>query len=263
MKNGIIVPCYNEADRLKFDEFKTFLNENPNYLICFVNDGSKDETLNQLINFKMSHNNVIIHNLPQNCGKAEAVRQGVSKILEIDSIQNVGFLDADLATGFDDYKRLVSTMKFGNLEMVFGSRKMKGGEEIERSLFRKLASLLVGMMIKVIVGMPIQDTQCGAKVFTQRLARQIFKNPFQSRWLFDVEIFIRVKNIFKNKAMKKIKEIALNNWEEVDGSKITLKDSLKFPVQLFEIGYDYKLKPKILNINYQIRQLTTVVNPAA
>lgn len=264
MKNGIIVPCYNEADRLKFEEFSTFLNNNPNYIICFVNDGSKDETLNQLLSFKaIQGDNVIVHNLPENAGKAEAVRQGACKLLEDTSVDNLGFLDADLATGFADYQRLVSRLEFGKKEMVFGSRKMGEANEIERSAFRKLASMMVGMIIKLIVGMPIKDTQCGAKVFTRELANEIFQVPFQSRWLFDVEIFIRVNNIFKNESMNKIEEIALDNWEEVEGSKITLMDSLKFPLQLFEIGFDYKLRPKILNINYRINKLSNPVKTAA
>jgi len=121
----------------------------------------------------------------------------------------------------------------------------------------------VGLLIKLIVGLPIKDTQCGAKVFSRALAKRVFQNTFQSRWLFDVEIFIRIKNLFKKQSMKKIEELALHSWEEVEGSKITLMDSLKFPLQLFEIGYDYKLKPKILNINYQINKLKSPVNTAA
>lgn len=41
----IVVPCYNEAGRLKSDEFLTFARDTPETLLLFVNDGSNDETL--------------------------------------------------------------------------------------------------------------------------------------------------------------------------------------------------------------------------
>ncbi len=47
-KTGIVIPCYNEENRLPQDAFIVFLKENPNYFICFVNDGSKDKTLSVL-----------------------------------------------------------------------------------------------------------------------------------------------------------------------------------------------------------------------
>lgn len=265
MKNGVIVPCYNEADRLKFNEFASFLNQNSSYVLCFVNDGSKDDTLNQLLKFQNENSNlnIIVHNLESNAGKAEAVRQGALRLLEIESVKSMGFLDADLATGFDDYLRLSSALKFRNLAMVFGSRKMDNSNDIERSGFRKFASMLVGMMIKMIVGMPIKDTQCGAKIFSRSLSEKVFKKNFQSRWLFDVEIFIRVNNLFKSESKNKIAELGLHNWEEVEGSKITLKDSLKFPMQLLEIAYDYRLRPRLASVNYQIGKVTSPLMPAA
>jgi len=168
MKNGIVIPCYNEANRLQFDVFQSFIDQNSSYLLCFVNDGSKDETLDQLQEFALSNKEqVLVYDMPQNGGKGEAVRQGVKFLLKESKVENIGFLDADLATGFDDYKRLLSVLKFGNYNMILGSRKMDADMDIERSAFRKLASALVGFMIKIIIGMPVNDTQCGAKVFTR------------------------------------------------------------------------------------------------
>ena len=45
---GVVIPCYNEAERLLSDEFKTFVHKNLGYHLCFVNDGSKDNTLEVL-----------------------------------------------------------------------------------------------------------------------------------------------------------------------------------------------------------------------
>jgi dolichyl-phosphate beta-glucosyltransferase len=41
---AIVVPCFNEEKKLSISDYRAFLNENPNSFICFVNDGSTDET---------------------------------------------------------------------------------------------------------------------------------------------------------------------------------------------------------------------------
>ncbi len=262
MRNLIIIPCYNEANRLKFDVFQEFINTHSNYQICFVNDGSKDETLDQLNAFaKKNTKQVIVHNMPQNGGKATAVQSGMNHVLENYTLDTIGFIDADLATGFDDYKTLVKTLKSEDLKMVFGSRKMEAAGNIERSVFRQFASWLIGAMIKVIIGLPVQDTQCGAKVFTPKTAQYLFNRKFMSRWLFDVEMFIRIKSRYQKDTMNCIKEVAVMNWEEVDGSHITLQDSLKFPKELLEIGYAYNVQPRL---SYILKPQIPVIrtNPA-
>ena len=45
MKTGIIIPCYNEEKRLNVQAFIDFIKTHDNYHLCFVNDGSKDNTL--------------------------------------------------------------------------------------------------------------------------------------------------------------------------------------------------------------------------
>ena len=49
---GVVIPCYNEAERLLSDEFTNFVDSNSGYHLCFVNDGSKDNTLGVLNKLK-------------------------------------------------------------------------------------------------------------------------------------------------------------------------------------------------------------------
>ncbi len=259
MRNGIIIPCYNEANRLKFDEFTAFIQSNNEYSLCFVNDGSKDETLNQLNAFqKTNPARIYIYDMPQNGGKAEAVRCGSNWMLENTDVQNIGFLDADLATGFADYTMLNDTLIKEDKKMVIGSRKLEEENNIDRSLFRSLASNIIGFMIKMIVGLQIKDTQCGAKVFNRTTAQYVFNQSFKSRWLFDVEMFIRMKRLYAGATMNHISEVAISEWEEVEGSHITLKDSMKFPIQLLEIAFVYNILPKV----EMVSNILGMMNPA-
>ena len=44
----IIIPCFNEADRFKREQYLSFLQQVPDIDLCFVNDGSRDDTLRVL-----------------------------------------------------------------------------------------------------------------------------------------------------------------------------------------------------------------------
>ncbi|MFT5078790.1 MAG: dolichyl-phosphate beta-glucosyltransferase [Saprospiraceae bacterium] len=241
MKTGIIIPCYNEEKRLNQDAFVKFIKENPEYHLCFVNDGSTDDTASVL---KAMRNqaplDITIIDIKKNMGKATAVRAGARYLYTKDDIAYLGFMDADLSTDFKDFKDLVKTLKSNNnLSVVFGSRN-SGVTGVERNLVRGLFSKVIKIFILFILGLPILDTQCGAKVFTKSIVPVVYGEAFISRWLFDVEIFLRLKAFFgKQKVMNIIREQALMRWVHVDDSKLGLKESLVIPARLFHIWTRY------------------------
>ncbi|ANW96902.1 glycosyl transferase family 2 [Wenyingzhuangia fucanilytica] len=243
MKTGIIIPCYNEANRLNVNEFIRFAKENKNYHLCFVNDGSKDNTLEVLENLQTkSPNNITVIDVKINAGKAAAVRTGVKYLNRMEDISYIGFMDADLSTDFNDFKKLVRTLKFRDeLTFVYGSRG-KGEGQIERSFFRNVFSKMVKMIVLMILGLPIEDTQCGAKVFKKEIINVAYKDKFLTRWLFDVEIFIRLKKYYGSKViMNKIYEQPLTKWVHVDDSKLGVKDAVQIPYMLLSIWFSYNI----------------------
>jgi len=46
---GVVIPCYNEEERLLSNAFLDYIDTNSGYHLCFVNDGSKDRTLDQIL----------------------------------------------------------------------------------------------------------------------------------------------------------------------------------------------------------------------
>ena len=224
MKNGIVIPCYNEEQRLPVQKFISFAQQNSDYVLCFVNDGSADDTISVLKEIQSaSPANVRIVDVEQNAGKANAVTQGARDLYTHTQVQNIGFLDADLATDFNDYQALVNEL--GSAKVVIGSRR-GGAEQVERSFLRNLFSNTIKLMIQFITRLPIADTQCGAKVFSRSVIPTIFNQGFASKWLFDVEIFLRLKqSLGKKQLLQVFVEKPLQRWEEVEGSKLNLKDS--------------------------------------
>ena len=254
MENAIIVPCYNEAGRLDLDAFQEFLNQNDNYSICFVNDGSSDNTLEVLKSFQANcSSRVHVYDAPKNNGKAEAIRSGVNYMLENSQARKIGFMDADLATGFEDYENLADSLEddIDTDGMVIGSRTRVNTAHIQRSAFRSASSNAFNIVIQWILGLRINDTQCGAKVFARNTANTLFKKAFISKWLFDIELLMRMRNKYgKNNMLNKFKEVSLQKWTEVEGSKITLKDAVQFPIQLMKIALNYNFKP-FLNFSFR------------
>ncbi|MDO6738188.1 glycosyltransferase [Wenyingzhuangia sp. 2_MG-2023] len=243
MKTGIIIPCYNEAKRLNTKAFAEFANNHNDFHICFVNDGSSDNTLEVLESVeKCSPENISVIDVKINAGKAAAVRSGVKYLQQFEDVSYVGFIDADLSTDFEDFKNLVKTLKSNeDLTFVYGSRG-KGEGEIERNFFRNVFSKIIKSIVFLILGLPIEDTQCGAKVFKKEIINIAYGRTFLTRWLFDVEIFIRLKEYYGSKeVMTKIYEQPLTRWVHVDDSKLGMKDAIQIPYKLLSIWFSYSV----------------------
>lgn len=239
---AVVIPCYNEESRLKSDYFTKFAETNHGYQLCFVNDGSKDKTLEVLKELQKGHEDYItVYDCAQNGGKAEAVRQGIHHMLKDPQVDYIGFLDADLSTNFADFEDLVTTISNSDYQIVSGSRISRMGANIAKESSREIISLTINKIIQKILGMPFKDTQCGAKVFTREAAEYAFKDKFLTAWIFDVEIFKRMtKKYGSEKAQELLCEQPLKRWVHEDGSKLSMKDSIKIVFQLVQIAVSYR-----------------------
>lgn len=239
---AIIIPCYNEEKRLKLDDFRAFLNQHNQYLLCFVNDGSSDNTAGVLENLRIEYSSqVIVIDCIENLGKAGAVRTGVNYLKNKGTLNYIGFLDADLSTDFRDFLNIVDVIKGSKFKIVSGSRIIRMGAKIVKKSSRSIISKSINFLICLILGMNFHDTQCGAKIMTKDMAEAAFRKPFLTRWLFDVEIFMRMKVLYgKDGVNEFICEQPLNRWVHTEDSKLGLKDSLQIIFQLFQITYAYK-----------------------
>jgi CheY-like chemotaxis protein len=239
---GVVIPCYNEEKRLASDEFKQFVNSNLGYHLCFVNDGSEDNTLDVLHKLKKgSEGRISIYNCKENFGKAEAVRLGMLHLSKQQQFDYIGFLDADLSTNFEDFDALVDTIDASNFKIVSGSRITRMGAEIKKKSARAIISNAINFIIRKTLGMDFKDTQCGAKIMTIDVIEDTFQTKFLTRWLFDVEIFMRMRKKYGlEKAKTLLCEKPLNRWVHKDGSKVSYKDSFKILSQIVQIAFHYK-----------------------
>ena len=177
----IVIPCYNEEKGLDKKAYFNFIDNHSNALVCFVNDGSTDNTANILTNFIEAYpNNVAVINCVENVGKAEAIRKAFTECNKNYNFKYIAYLDADLATSLEECVSLVSYFN-ESIQFVFGSRIMKVGSTIKRSQSRFLIGRIIATAISNILNLKVYDTQCGCKLFTKKLSKVAFKDPFISK----------------------------------------------------------------------------------
>lgn len=244
---SIVIPCYNEEKRLPLSEFDAFLSKDSKTILCFVNDGSTDNTQEVLLKLKHKFKNVDIVSYSGNVGKAEAVRKGIKHCNEKFKNDFIAYLDADLATSLEECIELSSYLN-SDISFVFGSRIMKIGSVIVRNNYRFLVGRIVATFISRILKLKVYDTQCGCKIFTKSLSENIFKDPFISKWLFDVEIFQRIILLYgRSQILNKIIEVPLKRWIDKDGSKVKISYFFRMLMDLYFINKRYNTKETTFN----------------
>jgi len=234
----IIIPCYNEEKRINIEKFVNFSNANP-VSFYFVNDGSTDNTIDKIdyIISKTTNNSKL--NLSQNVGKAECVRLAMLEASEKYQTDLFGYWDADLATPLGEIMQFIAICKSKNCIMIFGSRFKKIGNKIERNFLRHFLGRIIATLASSLLGLGIYDTQCGAKIFKKQYIFKLFEKPFYTKWLFDIEIFFRLKDDMK---INKLYEKTLDEWIDIKGSKLSLKDFIKTPIEIVKIYFYYRFK---------------------
>lgn len=243
----VVVPCYNEAARLDAAAFQEFIEEFDDTSIVFVDDGSSDDTQGVLEELsRIDPTRMFVLSLSVNSGKAEAVRRGVlwSRRLNPDYI---GYLDADLATPLSVMTQFKDVLdRCPRVELVLGTRIRLSGRDIDRTWTRRLLSRLFVTVATAAVRVQLHDTQCGAKLFRNNdLLNAIFASPFESRWIFDVEVLARVRAVLplhSDSALRQaIYELPLDQWREQAGSKLKSSDYLRAIAELSSIFAQYTL----------------------
>jgi glycosyltransferase involved in cell wall biosynthesis len=240
----IIIPVYNEANRLNQAAYLAHLAQERNHHLLFVNDGSTDQSQYVLEQLKANNPQQIdFLTLAHNQGKAEAIRQGFMQAYR-QSFDFIGYFDADLATPLNQINLLEGAIDQNSAYQIsIGSRVQLHGYKIERKATRHYLGRIFATLVSMLFGFTIYDTQCGAKLFTANSATvQLFDSPFISRWFFDIEIFVRwQKQQGKTNFNESVIEVPLHEWHEQGQSKLKWSDFLTSPYQLLRIKQKYHI----------------------
>ena len=149
MTISIIIPCFNEEESLplfyaEMEKTKSQIDDNFEYI--FVNDGSKDRTLQVLRDLNQADKNVHYLSFSRNFGKEAALYAGLKHATG----DLVTVMDADL----QDPPELLLTMKSmleknPDLDCVGTRRTTRDGEPPIRSFFAKMFYKLINRISQV------------------------------------------------------------------------------------------------------------------
>lgn len=248
MSKALVIPCYNEALRLPMAEIEHLLTHLPDLKILLVDDGSKDKTAEILNRLAIKHSQIEALILPENRGKAEAVRAGLIHLME-NNVGWVGYADADFATPASELIRLYEIAEKVRPELLIGSRVLLLGTNIDRKPKRHYLGRVFATFASMALDLKVYDTQCGAKFFRNSPeVLEALREPFFSRWAFDVELIARLKLIYPLRARTTFIEVPLLEWRDVGGSKLKMSSMIKAGLDLFLIALRLRKQRRLAGI---------------
>ena len=232
----VIVPAFNEEERLSSGNVFNEILALPDISFCFVNDGSTDQTMTILSQFSKANGDLLV-DLPENVGKAEAIRLGFQHVMSHSPPKYIGFLDADSAFSGAAFESFVAGalerfLSDGELAAVISSRVQLAGRNIERSTFRHYISRILITLIGFAVPNLPYDSQSGLKIFRNSSElRNAMSKPFKTRWFFDIELLIRTNWL----ASGMVWEEPVLEWRDVAGSHLSLLKAPQLVVEIFRV----------------------------
>ncbi len=236
---GVVVPCFNEAARLQ-PAGLTRLLERAGLHLYLVDDGSTDSTAAVLEAFAATSPDRV-HTLSTgvNVGKGEAVRTGL-RAVGAAGHGLAAYYDADLATSPADLGALIdAAQRTPELMVVLASRVALLGHRVRRRRARHYVGRVFATASSLVLRTTVYDTQCGAKVL--RTGAQLdaaLREPFMSRWAFDVELLGRLlagTGTTPPVPAEAMLEVPVWDWEDVEGSRLGMRSSVRAVTDLARI----------------------------
>ncbi|MDA1169305.1 MAG: glycosyltransferase family 2 protein [bacterium] len=226
MNVSLIIPAYNEEERIVpfIASIEQFIENKSNILheIIVVNDGSTDATKHVAEEAGKSIPGFTVISLQQNQGKGAAVQAGVLAAKG----DYIVFMDADGATAIDELPKMMRALETSDI--AIGNRWMAGAKAERHSLLRQLSGFMYRNYMAMF-GLGNIDTMCGFKGYKNHIAKSLFKDLQEKRWLFDTEIAYRA--ICRNHSVNNFPI----DWESKDGSKLDTATLLKSALQIFPL----------------------------
>ena len=179
---SVVFPCFDEAERLP-GTLAAYLAHFPpdraEVELIVVDDGSTDGTTAIADQIAAADPRVRVVRTTRNHGKGYAVRTGVQAALG----QVVAFTDADGSYGPEQLERVVAALD--RAPVAIGARL--GSHAGAGPPLRRLASRVFNRVMRLLLGLPFSDTQCGLKGFRRGAAAATFRRARVDGFAFDAE----------------------------------------------------------------------------
>lgn len=174
---SVVIPVYNEERSIRelYDRIKSAVNQiTDSYELIFVNDGSKDNSLLELIRLSKMDNRVFYIDFSRNFGHQIAVSSG----LDLAAGDAVIIIDGDLQDPPELIPDLYKTYLEG-YDVVYARRKKRKGE----SLFKKLSAKLFYRLLKFMTSIEIPLDTGDFRLIDRKVVDYLKLMPEQNKFL--------------------------------------------------------------------------------
>lgn len=187
---SVVMPAYNEGTKI-YENLKRvslvisdFVED---YEIIAVNDGSRDNTKDEVGRAAREDAHIRLVSYPQNGGKGKAIRKGVAAAKGY----YIAFLDSDLDLPPEQLKDYLQVLINNEADVVIGS-KMHKDSHIDYPFIRKIMSFGYYGLLRILFRFKIKDTQTGIKVFKADVIKPVIQLVKTKGFAYDIEILVAV-----------------------------------------------------------------------
>lgn len=230
---SIVIPVYNEVDNLEplhEEMVQVFDKLGKSYEIIYVNDGSRDGSIEKLLEIQKRAACVVVVDLRRNFGQTAAIAAGVDHSRG----DAIVLMDADMQNDPHDVGMLLARLDEGN-DVVSGWRK----DRHDVFLTRRLPSMIANELISYVTGVHLHDYGCTLKAYSRDVMDEV-------KLYGEMHRFIPV---FATASGAKISEVVVNHRARTRGkSKYGLWRTFKVILDLITVKFllSYRTTPMYL-----------------
>jgi glycosyltransferase involved in cell wall biosynthesis len=195
---SVVVPAYREAKHIA-DNLRKLLKEldglGINYEVIVVSDGNTDDTVTEAERVISPRLKVVQYHV--NMGKGYALRCGVSR----SSGDLVTFIDADMELDPRYIGAFIAAVEGFDCDAVIGSKRHPLSR-VHYPFFRRVQSFAYQLLIRVLFGLNLRDTQTGLKVFRRQVLADVLPLLAVKRFAFDLELLVVARYLGYRKVME-------------------------------------------------------------
>lgn len=230
---SIIIPAFNEEGRLaeSLQRIREYLTRRSmQFEVLVVDDGSTDGTAKLVERARDGFPELRLISNRGNHGKGFSVRHGMLEARGEIAL----FTDADLSAPIEEADKLLAALRDGGYDGAIGSRAVdRSLIEVHQSRFREIAGIIFNLMVRSVVGLPFQDTQCGFKAFRRQKIRRVFELQRIEGFGFDPEILFLAQ-----KMGLRVAEVPVR-WAHDPATKVhVFSDSVRMFLDLVAIRWN-------------------------
>ena len=225
-KVSIIIPAFNEEKNISLilNQIGNFF-KGPNYEIIVSADGCTDNTPYIVNKLSKSDRRIKLVNTAKRLGKGGGLKKG----FYTSSGNIIVFADADMSCSADEISKLIELIK--NVDIVIASRAIKGANVVKHQSFvREYMGKTFNLLVRLILGLKLKDTQCGYKVFKRHVLEKLLPDVKSTGWEFDAELLFKAA-----KGNYKIHEVGVKLKNRRESKLSIFQDSLRMLLGLIKI----------------------------